>query len=240
MTITPTAVDTALSQLRDDIAVVKASRLRAQNEGDVADRKLAMLTDRLSAIQVAATQLNGDTEAQAHLRSEQEWLANLTKWRAALLDELSALPNPLHDAHTLGVQQNLTISISIIDGLDAVADTGYDLTTLRLGALMRASGYEPEGADPRRSYSGVMPWLGSIPQVERRISNLVKLRTDADTRLADALLDDEERAKRDAEAAIRREASNALPVRKTRQDGSQYDRYPEGRVVEVPIETTTS
>lgn len=32
---------------------------------------------------------------------------------------------------------------------------------------------------------------------------------------------------------VRRDALNAAPQRKTRGDGSQYDRYPDGRVVEV-------
>jgi len=47
------------------------------------------------------------------------------------------------------------------------------------------------------------------------------------------LLDDDERAKRDAESKARRAALDALPERKTRGDGTMYDRYPDGRRVEV-------
>ncbi len=111
--------------------------------------------------------------------------------------------------------------------------TVYDLVTLRLGQLMREAGYEPAGADADRSFSGVMPWFGSLPEVERRIANLQKQRDDAQARLDEALLDDEMRIEREAEATARREAVNALPTRKVRGDGSMYDRFPDGRVVEV-------
>jgi hypothetical protein len=67
--------------------------------------------------------------------------------------------------------------------------------------------------------------------VEDRIRKLlIKRRDDAQARLDEALLDDAERE----QLAAQRAARNAMPQRKTRGDGSQYDRYPDGRVVEVP------
>jgi hypothetical protein len=47
------------------------------------------------------------------------------------------------------------------------------------------------------------------------------------------LLDDAERERRAAERKSQIAAANAAPVRKTRADGSQYDRYPDGRRIEV-------
>jgi hypothetical protein len=90
-----------------------------------------------------------------------------------LCNELRALPERIRDDKTFGLKNNLTLSIRVIDvGPVAANGTGYDLTTLRLGVLMREAGYEPEGADPDRRYCGVMPWFGSLPQVERRIAEL--------------------------------------------------------------------
>ena len=118
-------------------------------------------------------------------------------------------------------------------GPDVVNGSGWDLTTLRLGALMRESGYEPTGADPDRHFSGVMPWFGSLPQVERRIADLKKQRAEAEARLDNALLDDAERERRAAENKAHIAAENARPVRKVRGDGSQYERHADGRIVEV-------
>ena len=67
---------------------------------------------------------------------------------------------------------------------------------------MREAGYEPPGADPGRHYSGVMPWFGSILEVECRIAKLQQQRDEAQARLDDALLDDTERARRAAEGKV--------------------------------------
>jgi hypothetical protein len=37
---------------------------------------------------------------------------------------------------------------------EAYTDSGYDVTTLRLGAPMREAGFEPVGADANRHFSG--------------------------------------------------------------------------------------
>lgn len=78
-----------------------------------------------------------------------------------------------------------------------------------------------------------MPWFGSLPEVERRIQQLTTQRAEAQARLDEALLDDAERERLAAEDKARRAALNAAPQRKVRGDGSQFDRYPDGRMVEV-------
>lgn len=98
---------------------------------------------------------------------------------------------------------------------------------------MRHAGFEPAGADRDRNYSGVMPWFGSLPEVERRIAALQKQRDDAQARLDEAMLDDAERERRAVEAKARRDALNAAPQRKVRGDGSQFHRFSDGRVVDV-------
>ena len=144
------------------------------------------------------------------------------------------IPPRIRSDKELGTQQNLTLSIRTIDfGLGVVNGTGYGLDTLRLGALMREAGYAPTGADPDRNYGGVMPWFGSLPEVERRIQQLTKHRAEAQARLDEALLNDADRAAIAAADKARRDALNAAPQRKTRGDGSQFDRYFDGRVVEV-------
>lgn len=165
---------------------------------------------------------------------DERWRDLLIAARDTLCGELLSLKSPIRDAHTLGVQANLTLSIRIIDfGLKVIKDSGYDLLTLKLGELMRAAGYAPQGADPDRNFSGTMPWFGSLPEVEKRIGALAARREQAQAALDDALMDDAERAERDAAAKARRDALNALPTRKTRGDGSQFDKFPDGRRVEV-------
>ena len=76
---------------------------------------------------------------------------------------------------------------------------GYDLTTLRLGDLMIGF-HLPDGRGPDVNYSGQMPWGGSVPDVEQRIADLAAKRATARAALEDAVLDDDERVARDAEA----------------------------------------
>jgi hypothetical protein len=162
------------------------------------------------------------------------WEERLHAWREVLCDELLAMPPRIRDAHLLGLQRNLTLSIRCIDFVPSLLkDTLYDVSTLRLGELMREAGYEAQGADPDRNYAGTMPWAGSLRDIEHRTKDVTKRREAAQSALDDALLDDDERAKREAESKARIAALNALPQRKTRGDGSQYDKYPDGRRVEV-------
>ena len=66
---------------------------------------------------------------------------------------------------------------------------------------------------------GELPWFGSLPEVERRISKLAQQRQAAQAALDEALIDDDARVKRDAESAQYRDAFNAMRV-KVGADGS--------------------
>jgi hypothetical protein len=232
MTETTSTVDDVLAKLQAELDGLNIRRIEAQQEANACVPRMDVLRQRFSAIQVATTVLAG----LAPLDPEQEWLDRLTAWRQTLRDELLTLPPRIRSDKDLGRQQNLTLSIRTIEfGIGAGKDSGYDLTNLRLGHLMREAGYEPVGADPDRNFSGVMPWFGSLPEVQRRIAALQKQRDDAQARLDEALLDDDARERLAAEGKARRDALNAAPQRKVRGDGSEYDRYPDGRVVEVSL-----
>lgn len=162
------------------------------------------------------------------------WLAFLTSARETLATELLTIKSPIRDPKVMGRNINLTRSIRTIDfGLGVLAESGHDLTTLRLGELMQSAGYEAVGADPTRNYLGVMPWFGSVSEVEQRIAARERRCAAAQAQLDEALLDDDVRAKRDAEADMRRAELNTRPVRKVRGDGSMYDRFPDGTRVDV-------
>ena len=230
MTKTTAPVDDVLTKLQAELAETETRRNRAEQEVAACLARINVLTGRLTAIHAA-------TAAIANLSPtapDQEWLDHLNAWRNTLCEELRALPATIRDAHTLGLKTNLVLSIRAIDlGPDVANGTGYDLTTLRLGALMIESGYEVLGADRDRHYAGKLPWHGSLPKVERRLADWRKQRAEAEARLADAVLDEAGRERRVAERKSQIDALNATPVRKTRGDGSQYDRYPDGRRVEV-------
>jgi len=204
------------STTRGDLRVIQERRL------DLDRRILAAET----ALQALDTYAPDEADAQ--------WHAHLTAARAVLATELLALPSHTRDPRQRGLFANLSLSIRVIDaGLGIVAHTGYDLTNLRLGELLRESGYQLDGADPLLNYVGTMPWHGSLPEVEARIAKRAQRCAQAQSSLDDALLDDDVRAEREAEAKARRDALNAEPVLKERGDGSKYMKFPDGRRVEV-------
>ena len=73
--------------------------------------------------------------------------------------------------------------------------------------LDRARGH---GADPARNYDGELPWYGSVKEVQHRLRDLDRRRQAAEGQLADALLDDAEREKREGTAKHLNDALNAL------------------------------
>lgn len=218
-----------LAQIERDLQTTMALLVQSQATAEEASARCDVLTNRRSDILAARSALANLPD----LAPEHEWLNNLTRWRAALCEELLALPVRIRSDHDLGRQRNLKLSIGAIDrGLDTVDGSGYRLETLRLGRLMREAGYvEAPPADGEML--GHLPWYGSTPEVEQRIQQINRTRAEAEARLAHALLDDAERERRAADDKARREAERAAPRRKTRADGSQYDRYPDGRVVEI-------
>jgi hypothetical protein len=165
--------------------------------------------------------------------SDHEWLDNLFRWRETL-QHCFPPPSDYPSAYDTGLASNLTLSIAVIDtGLQVLENSVYDLSTLRLGRLMQDDGFKLIGADSRRNYAGAMEWFGSIPETEARIATIEQQRAAAESMLTEALLDDDERQRLDAEAQVRRDEANAMPTRKVRHDGSMYDKYPDGKIEEV-------
>jgi hypothetical protein len=78
---------------------------------------------------------------------------------------------------------------------------------------MREAGYEITGADPRINFSGVMPWHGSLREVEQRAKQVAKRRAQAEADLNSALMDDEARDAKEAEQKQLRDCFNAMRVR---------------------------
>jgi hypothetical protein len=104
----------------------------------------------------------------------------------------------------------------------------------RIGELMAAAGYATSGPELR----GPRGWLGSLPEVEQRIKKLSKQRAAAHAALDEALLDDDARAKRDAESAELREAFNTMHVTSS-ADGVSLVAYKkdDGSVLELSAMT---
>jgi hypothetical protein len=117
------------------------------------------------------------------------WVRHLNAWRTTLCTELLALPLRIRDAKTLRVQRNLTLSIKTIDfGLDVITDSGDDVTTLRLGELMIASGFAIDSA-------GALPWFGSLKEVDRRLKAIERRRHAQRDDASDTVTSHDERAR---------------------------------------------
>jgi hypothetical protein len=231
-TETPT-VDAVLEQLEHDLAALPSD--------DVFQRQLDDLRQKRGALEVRIVAIRSATATLANLEPQiaanQKWFDHLTDWRKQLCDELLALPPRIRDERTLAVQQNLKLSIIKIDrGLDP-GSYGH----LRLDDLMAADGYTmpiPAYAQSDNSDKAAQDriavrsanWAGCLPDVEKRLTALRQQQLAAQQKLDEAILTD---AERDRRATERRAAFNATPQRKTRGDGSKYDRYPDGREVEV-------
>ncbi|HXG69761.1 MAG TPA: hypothetical protein VNJ04_04015 [Gemmatimonadaceae bacterium] len=199
-------------------------------EVEAARYERVMLDRQIAAIDSAVSAVASVGSADA----DEQWHNTLTTARAQLVDERMKIKSPIRDAWMLGLARNLALSIGAVDrGRRVFTDSGWDLENSRLGELLRAAGYEQVGADPDRNYGGALPWHGRLTEVESRIAKLVARRAAVKAQLDEALMSDAERARRDAESAARVSALNALPTRKSRGDGSQYDQYPDGRREEV-------
>jgi len=190
------------------------------------------LANRRQAIRMA---LAAQADLAPKIATLQTWHDDLTAIRQQIGVEFRHAPRPRTD-RDYGRFLNLQMSISCIDrGPEVARDSGWSLETLRVGELLRERGYVA-GTPIENQAMGLLPWLGALPNVERRLAELQKEYANTERRLAEALLDDDERER---QAAERRKAAAAIPVRKTRGDGSQFDEYADGRVVEVePVATS--
>jgi hypothetical protein len=182
---------------REDVA-------RNQQQRADAQRQLALFDHA-----VATWRTLGTREFDEH------WRDRLTTWREVLCDERREIKSPIRDPVTKGRERNLALSLRCIDyGLNrTLQDACYELTTLRLGELMRADGYEPQGADPQRNYVGVMEWHGSLPEVEKRLATLTDKRAQAEANLDAVLMSDEERQRREDAQRQENAAYNAMDVK---------------------------
>jgi hypothetical protein len=198
---------------------------------------LPLSTTRREADAYAAQTAELDRRIGA-ARSAQATLANLVprlepyeKWRGLEVQWLDQFANempPVDDRDRAAVERRQALALSIINIRSGCSywPTGAPQLGKPLAEAIAAAGYtESERPGPA--------WFGSLPEVEHRIADLRERIDAAQAQLTDALLDDEERSKRDAQGAARIAALRALPQRKTRGDGTQYDKYPDGRRVEV-------
>lgn len=147
-------------------------------------------------IRTARTSLEILAEWQPRRDADIAYKNALADIREQLCQELIALAKPKTDQE-FGAQVNVRLSILCVDRGKGVAEgTGWSLATLRLGHLLAERN---------------IAWVDALPEVEHRIAEAKRRCDDAESRLAIALLDDEERAKRDADARARAAAFNALP-----------------------------
>lgn len=199
-------INERLAQLTQESAALGVSRARAEREAATYIAQMGALAQRISAIQVATTTLAG----LPPLAPEQEWLDHLTAWRKTLCAELLALPKRIRDRADMDRQQNLTFSIRLIDFGFGIAPLGIEtLAHVRIGQLMQAAGYAVAGEALR----GPNGWRGSMPEVERRIKDGSKRRAEAQAQLDDAMMDDDARAKADAEGAAFRETLRTMDIK---------------------------
>lgn len=181
-----------LTQLEKDLAALPdesvAERAKALLllEAAAASQKRQTLLGRIAAVRAATSTL---AELAPQIAQFTKWYDDQGAWRKRLCDELLALPKA-RTGPELGTQQNLKLSIIVLDRGDGAVDgTGYAKETLRLGTLMRESGYVP--APPVDGQAvGRLPWLGSMPYVEQRLRDLQQRHDDAQARLDAALRDD--------------------------------------------------
>ena len=209
--------------LTSQLAAIPAAWAAAVTHVDLAavQQQRATVEQQLATLNaaVAAVQSLGSTEA------DEQWLAHLTAWRETLCDERMEIKSPIRNPVLKARETNLSLSIKTIDrGLRVLDNSGYDLTTIRLGELMIASGFAIVGADPATNYAGTLPWCGSMPEVEKRIATLAAKRQQAEAALDAAVLTDDERHAIETEAAARRTALNALIV-KVSLDGASLVAY---------------
>jgi hypothetical protein len=204
----------------------------------IADRERA----RAEAIEAANREAANRARAAARdhallaLASLDREIAEATRWRdeflptarKTLCDEL-LLPRGRTRAEQ-DMQANLRLSIHSIDfGLKSLYHgSAFTLRSTRLGELMIAAGYVPTDGPNNQQFGG-LPWRGSLPEVEQYLKDLTSRRAVAQQQLVLASRSPEETA-----------AAAARPVRKTRGDGTQYDKYPDGVCVEIPVEQSAT
>jgi hypothetical protein len=125
-------------------------------------------------IRSARIQSQNAAEAEAQIPPLESWRDHLRGWVSTLGTEASALA--ANDRR----QMNYMRSIEVINrGLQVLRDSGHMLESLRLGQLMRESGFEQNVPPPAGEAMLRLPWLGSLPEVDRQLRDLTTRRDDA-------------------------------------------------------------
>jgi hypothetical protein len=219
-------VETVLAELQSQLAALDPDGMKRE-----ADAAVARVQQQASALEAKITTIQQARAAFAYLGPQSESVTfcrdTMRHARTTCCDELLAMPRRLYSDIDIGRRRNLELSIRSIDFGLSLAD-GFSLETLRVGQLLKAAGF-PESTKIENQISGQIQWPGSLPEIEKRLRALQAQWDDAQHRLNDALLSDAARAAQATAIAER----NRQPQRKTRGDGSQYDVFPDGRIVEV-------
>lgn len=205
-------IETTLTKLRAQLATFKDDYDLPGNmsmrERDTYSATRREIDGRIRNIQSLSSEL-------AALRPKAEdvkWRGHMVEWREILCAELLASPERPKNREEQDRQQSIKLSIIAIDrGLP----DGRSLLAMRLGRLMYDTGYRVVVGP----HSNVMPWFGSLPEVDRRMAEVEKRRAKLQAGLDDALLDDETRAKQEAEKTVLRNAFNTMNVRQGYGDG---------------------
>jgi hypothetical protein len=221
----PTDLDPRIDARRASLQAALAAVPRDEDlPASATQRDLAVNRHRRQTLERQLAALERAVSTWRELGSaeaDEAWRAHLTEWRSVLCDELKQIKAyATRDPVVKGRAINLTLSVKTIDrGTDVLELSDYGLTTLRLGQLMIAAGYEVTDADPVLNYVGKLPWHGSLPEVEARLSKLAERRAAAEAALATALLSDEDRQQQEADAVALRRALDGMIV-KVSADGT--------------------
>ena len=199
------------------------------------EMRRAELTQRLSTIRNTSTALSELSHERVGLVA---WRDRLVQWEQTLQEELATLQRPLTEVD-LGRRQNVEMSLRAISDA-GTAGLQRDIETLRIGVLMQESGLSP--APPAEGQVvGRLPWFGSLPRTELRIAELDASMAIEQVHLDEALFTDAEREDKAKNDKARLEVARNAPQRKRRHDGTVFDKYPDGRCVEViPASSTTA
>ena len=176
-------------KLETKIAELDVRRLQTQADVVACVAQIDALSQRISDVQVASTALGG----LPPLDPLPKWRDHLPVWRENFVKQLLAIAPDDRDRATQELQQGLRLSIRNVDAGCGYWPNGAPMIGIPLAEAIAAAGYEPPANRP-----GVA-WYGNLQEVEHRIKQWTKQRDEAQAALDNALLDDDERAKQDAE-----------------------------------------
>jgi hypothetical protein len=172
-----------IESLQADLAALPSlldvSGARAQEEIHTTKRVLA------ARIQEARNAANHLAALDVELAPRIKWREHLREWRPIFVAELQACPATADTREAEYRRLGLEISIRAIDRSFPFATECYP-PNLPLFELMKAAGYVAPQTEPWNLWRA---GYGSLPTVAQRITELQKLRDEAQARLDAALRD---------------------------------------------------